>query len=77
MLETGDIEHVESIINERFPLQNCGSWNRIKNELAEALKPSHNSAIMQLSCKGCCNESITDCYSCVRGNKTDLFATEQ
>jgi hypothetical protein len=38
MLELGDIEHIESIINERFPLRNCGSWERIKSKLKEIPK---------------------------------------
>lgn len=48
MLEIGDIEHVESIVTERFPLRNCGSWNRIKNELAETLNPSHTSTMLEI-----------------------------
>ena len=44
MLESGDIEHVESVIKHRFPLGNCGSWNRIKKVL-EAVPTAHNSAM--------------------------------
>jgi hypothetical protein len=33
MLEPGDIEHIESKVNKDYPLRNCGSWNRIKQEL--------------------------------------------
>jgi hypothetical protein len=33
MLEPGDIEHVDSVVNRIFPLRNCASWIHIKNEL--------------------------------------------
>jgi hypothetical protein len=35
MLEEGDLEHMESIVRRVFPLNDCGSWNRIKKELAK------------------------------------------
>ena len=42
MLESGDVEHVESIVTERFPLRNCGSWNRIKKVLESCQQPITN-----------------------------------
>jgi hypothetical protein len=52
MLKDGDIEHVESVIKRTFPLGNCGSWNRIKKELVEALTKAPNSQSKQCQC-GC------------------------
>jgi hypothetical protein len=49
MLEPGDIEHVESVVNRIFPLKNCASWARIKDELvvANRCKPCEAHSALQ------------------------------
>jgi hypothetical protein len=49
----------------------------IRAALVEALKPTTNSAITQLSCKGCTSIDPTDCNCCIRGDKKDFFTTAQ
>lgn len=46
MIEPNDIEYVESIITQRFPMRNCGPWNRIKKELKNIKEYSHDKQNM-------------------------------
>jgi hypothetical protein len=46
MLEPGDIEHIESKVNKDYPLRNCGSWNRIKQELS-LIQDTHKGTLCE------------------------------
>lgn len=65
MLESGDIEHVESIVTKRFPLRNCGAWNRIKNILLEPAAQSSEAPVQQakhkITPKTCKCAYVSDC----------------
>jgi hypothetical protein len=58
MLDIDDITHVDSVIAREFPLHNCSSWNRIKNELVVVQKPAHNTGSPKLPCTECDGSTV-------------------
>ena len=49
MLDQKDINDVDYWIGAVFRGATCKGWERIKKKNAEALKPSHNSAMLEIA----------------------------